>query len=61
MNDFFTNQLYHYYNPSLQIRQISAFVSKNRSLDDKSTKFGTQVEDTIRKSFGYRAIAKLGL
>ena len=29
---------------------------QNCSLDDKSMKFGTQVEDTIRKSFGYRAL-----
>ena len=41
------------------VRLIDAFIMQNRSLNDKSTKFGTEVEDTIRKSFGYRAIADL--
>jgi hypothetical protein len=29
----------------------------NRAFDDKSMKFGTHLEETLRKIFGYRAIA----
>jgi hypothetical protein len=28
-----------------------------RAFDDKSMKFGTHLEETLRKIFGYRAIA----
>jgi hypothetical protein len=29
----------------------------NRAFDNKSMKFGTHLEETLRKIFGYRAIA----
>ncbi len=39
------------------VQQISEDLWANRAFDDTSVKFGTHGEDTLRKIFGYRAIA----
>jgi hypothetical protein len=37
--------------------QVSPADGMNRAFDDKSMKFGTHLEETLRKISGYRAIA----